>query len=1045
MLCSLHTVSSFSQSKNEVMLQTCSSRELGHENLKNSIQTHIVSSPCKLQTLHSSFKSRVFLGLNSFYNHHSLVKRQVSSLPSLSPSFKTNQTHERIVNSHAQKQNFKGTRVSLGFKLQCHSRTVVLSSKSTINGKKKRYGGMLPSILRSLEEDGIEKTLNLYYGKLSPKEQTVILKEQKNWERVVRVFEWMKSQKEYLPNVIHYNVVLRTLGRAQKWDELRLCWIEMAKNGVLPTNNTYGMLVDVYGKADLVKEALLWIKHMKLRGIFPDEVTMNTIVRVLKDAGEYDRADRFYKDWCSGRIELVDLDLDSMADSESGSYSEPISLKHFLSTELFKTGGRDCPAKILASSDVDCSVRKPRLTSTYNTLIDLYGKAGRLKDAAGVFAEMMKSGVAVDTITFNTMIFTCGSHGHMSEAETLLRKMEEKGISPDTKTYNIFLSLYADAGNIDAALKCYRKIRQVGLFPDVVTHRAVLRILCERNMVQEVEAVIEEMEKSRVRIDENSLPVLIKMYANEGLLEQANVIFEKGELHGGLSSKTYVAIIDAYADKGLWAEAEAVFYRKRDLVGQSKDLAEFNVMVKVYGKAKLYDKALSLFKGMKKRGTWPDECTYNSLIQMLSGGDLVDEARDLLREMQRVGHKPSCLTFSTVIASYAHLSRLSDAVDVYQEMVRTGVKPNEVVYGSLINGFAEASRVDEALHYFRIMEENGISVNQVVLTSMIKAYSKIDSVEGAKRMYEKMKDLEGGPDVVASNSMLSLYADLGMVSEARLVFDNLRDKGWADGVTFATMMYLYKNMGMFDEAIDVAEEMKQSGLLRDCVSFNKLMACYATNGQLVECGRLLHKMINQKLLPDGGTFKVLFTVLKKGGVSTEAVTQLESCYWEGKPFARQAVIACVFSVVGFHTLALESCEIFIKAEVGPDSFAYNVAIYAYAASGEIDKALNIFMKMQDEGLEPDLVTYINLVGCYGKAGMVEGVKRIYSRLKYGEIEPNESLFKAVIDAYKNVNRQDLAELVNQEMRFAFETQQYSDSGLEDDDSDETSLELAENV
>ncbi|KAL5710940.1 hypothetical protein ACHQM5_021445 [Ranunculus cassubicifolius] len=106
-------------------------------------------------------------------------------------------------------------------------------SVSTENGKKKRYGGSLPSILRALDtEDEIDKAMNLWVGKLSPKEQTVILKEQRDWSRVLRVFRWMKSQTDYIPNVIHYNVVLRVLGRAQKWDELRLCWIEMAKDGV---------------------------------------------------------------------------------------------------------------------------------------------------------------------------------------------------------------------------------------------------------------------------------------------------------------------------------------------------------------------------------------------------------------------------------------------------------------------------------------------------------------------------------------------------------------------------------------------------------------------------------------------------------------------------------------------------------------------------------------------------------------------------------------------------------------------------------------------
>ncbi|RVX08616.1 Pentatricopeptide repeat-containing protein [Vitis vinifera] len=674
-------------------------------------------------------------------------------------------------------------------------------------------------------ESNIEDTLSSC-GKLSPKEQTVILKEQSSWERVLRVFEWIKSQEDYVPNVIHYNVVLRVLGRAQKWDELRLCWIEMAKM--------------VFYQQTTPMEC--WLMCMAKQE--------SLIGRI-----------GFYRDWCVGKVELGDFDLESVADSDDEIGSAPVSLKHFLSTELFKIGGRRPISNIMDSSNTDGSRHKPRLTATYNTLIDLYGKAGRLKDAADVFAEMLKLGVAMDTITFNTMIYTCGSHGHLSEAETLLTEMEERGISPDTKTYNIFLSLYADGETL--------------MQPSSVTGRS------ERN------------ERSRVRVDEHSIPVVIK------------------------------------------------------------------ILFTLQGHAKSWD--------------WPNESTYNSLIQMFSGGDLVDEARDILAEMQKMGFKPQCLTFSAVIACYARLGRLPDAVGVYEEMVRLGVKPNEVVYGSLINGFSETGNVEEALCYFRKMDEFGISANQIVLTSLIKAYSKVGCLEGAKTLYEGMKDLEGGPDIVASNSMINLYADLGLVSEAKLIFDDLRQKGSADGVSFATMMYLYKNLGMLDEAIDVADEMKQSGFLRDCASFNK------------------------------------------GGLPTEAVTQLESSYQEGKPYARQAVITSVFSTVGLHAFALESCETFLNAEVDLDSSFYNVAIYAYGASGSIDKALKMFMKMQDEGLEPDLVTYINLAGCYGKAGMLEGLKRIYSQLKYREIEPNESLFKAIIDAYRSAKRHDLAELVSQEM------------------------------
>ncbi|KAK7246058.1 hypothetical protein RIF29_40916 [Crotalaria pallida] len=928
--------------------------------------------------------------------------------------------------------------------LHCNSKTLTLppkssyssSSSSSVKGsnrkKKKNYGGVLPSILRSLElTDDVESALDSFSENLGPKEMTVILKEQRKWERVVKVFEWFKSKEECVLNVIHYNVVLRALGKAQQWDQLRLCWVEMAKNGVSPTNNTYSMLVDVYGKAGLVKESLLWIKHMRTRGYFPDEVTMSTVVKVLKDVGEFDRADRFYKDWCAGRVGLDDLDLDSLTIDTNGSRSMPISFKHFLSTELFKTGGRIPASDVMASLNMENPPGKPRLTSTYNTLIDLYGKAGRLKDAADVFADMLKSGVAADTITFNTMIFTCGSHGNLEEAESLLAKMEEKGIAPDTKTYNILLSLYANAGNIDVALCCYRRIREAGLFPDVVTHRALLGALCAKNMVQAVEELLDEMEKSGVSVDEHSLPGIIKMYLNEGALDKANDFLQKFQMEGEPSSTICAAIMDAFAEKGFLAQAENLFYRERNIAEKTRDdVVEYNVMIKAYGKAKLYDEAVSLFKVMKNRGIWPDDCTYNSLVQMLSGAELVDQARALMVEMQELGFKPHCQTFSAVIACYADLGQLSDAVSVYQEMLRAGVKPNEIVFGSLINGFAEYGSLEEALEYIHIMEESGFSANLVVLTSLLKSYCKVGNLDGAKAIFERMQKMEGGVDLIACNSMITLFADLGLVSEARLAFENLREKGWADGVSYATMMFLYRSVCRIDEAIELAEEMKLVGLLRDCVSYNKVLVCYATSGQFYECAELINQMISQKLLPNDGTFKVIFTILKKGGYAIEGVEQLESSYQEGKPYARQAAYTVLYSLVGMHALALESVQAFMESGINLDCSAYNAAIYAYAAAGDTTKAFNIYMKMKEEHLEPDLVTQINMVFCYGKAGMVEGVKRMFSELQYGDMEPSKSMFKAIIDAFKTCNRKDLYELAIQEMNFTFNSEEKSEAEVE---------------
>ncbi|GKB25743.1 pentatricopeptide repeat-containing protein [Tanacetum coccineum] len=77
-----------------------------------------------------------------------------------------------------------------------------------------------------------------------------------------------------------------------------------------------------------------------------------------------------------------------------------------------------------------------------------------------------------------------------------------------------------------------------------------------------------------------------------------------------LSSKIYANVIDAYAQKGLWSEAEYVFGCERE-----KDVTEYNVMIKAYGIAKLYDKVFLLFK---VKVEFPQVAGFFSYLQWLA-------------------------------------------------------------------------------------------------------------------------------------------------------------------------------------------------------------------------------------------------------------------------------------------------------------------------------------------------------------------------------------------------------------------------------------------
>ncbi|KAF8700761.1 hypothetical protein HU200_034117 [Digitaria exilis] len=793
---------------------------------------------------------------------------------------------------------------------------------------------------------------------MSPRELTSLLSRQRCWRSARDLFDRLRALPGYAPNPVHYAVVLRHLARAGRWAELRRAWIGME---LPPSNPAYAALADALAKAGLARGALLLLRHMRARGVAPDEVSMNTFVRVLKDQGRYADALALFRNWCDGRFEVDFLDLDSITIDSDG----PMQ---FLLADI-------CNDKFAAAGGpvIDEGPRKPKRVATYNTMIDLFGKAERLKDALDMFLDMPSQGVMPDTYTFNTLINIFGLSGNMAQAEALFANMVVRGINTDTKTYNVMMTVFASIGDLDGVLKYYRQIGKAGLHMDAVSYRIVLQALCERKMVCEAEDVIEGILNSGGSVHEQSLPVVMKMYVNLGLLDEANAFFERHCRGKGVSSKNFAAIINAFAVKGLWKEAEHIFFSRRG-DGYKSDIMEYNVMVKAYGQAKQYDGVSSLLDTMEESGVSPDECTYNSLIQMFSVGGFPQRAKKLLGKMKDAGFQPKCETYSAVIRSYSRHCLVPEAIDLFNEMKSSGVEPNIVIYGLLIDMFAETGNIKEALHCSNLLEESGISPNLVVLTSLIKSYSKYNRWKEAQDLYSRMKNMDGGPDTIASNAMLNLYGNLGMVTEAEEIFDSLRRNSNADSISYTTMVCLYKGMGLLSESIKVACELQKSGLLSDCVSYNAVMACYLAKGNLRGCAELVQEMVAANIPPDASTFGMVFSLLQNGHVSAAEVLQLESAYNDGKSSAKQAIVAFLFSIAGMHVAALEICEQLLRPGWTIDACAYNVCFKVYASCGKVEKAFSLFMRMNDLGLKPDTVTCIHLATCYGKPGVSKGLR-----------------------------------------------------------------------
>ncbi|KAL0462722.1 UNVERIFIED_CONTAM: Pentatricopeptide repeat-containing protein [Sesamum latifolium] len=144
---------------------------------------------------------------------------------------------------------------------EVRSGSVFEELKTKCSTKWARYGGCIPAMLEALE------TINDLDEALKP------------WERI--------------------------LGRARQWCEVERLWGEMWKRGIKPINSTYGTLIDVYCKGGFREIAIKWLELMNESGMEPDEVTRGIVVQMYKKAGDFNRAEEFFKK-CSWSNSVVD-------------------------------------------------------------------------------------------------------------------------------------------------------------------------------------------------------------------------------------------------------------------------------------------------------------------------------------------------------------------------------------------------------------------------------------------------------------------------------------------------------------------------------------------------------------------------------------------------------------------------------------------------------------------------------------------------------------------------------------------------------------------
>merc|ERR1719487_506469 len=139
-----------------------------------------------------------------------------------------------------------------------------------------------------------------------------------------------------------------------------------------------------------------------------------------------------------------------------------------------------------------------------------------------VFNDMTTAGCPMNTVLYTTLIKGCVRGGELEMAMNMYKKMSsERSISPDLITFSILIKANCDNDQLEEALKLLEGMFSLGLSPDEVVFNNLIAGCARHGNVRLGKQLYDDMVKSGVRPSNATFSILIRLYYQCKLLDEA--------------------------------------------------------------------------------------------------------------------------------------------------------------------------------------------------------------------------------------------------------------------------------------------------------------------------------------------------------------------------------------------------------------------------------------------------------------------------------------------------------------------------------------------
>ncbi|KAL6614283.1 hypothetical protein ACP70R_036553 [Stipagrostis hirtigluma subsp. patula] len=401
---------------------------------------------------------------------------------------------------------------------------------------------------------------------------------------------------------------------------------------------SWNSLICGYSHHNRLKDVLTLFKLMQDEGVKADKVTMVKVVSACTRLGDWSMAD------CMVRyIEDYHIEVDV-----------------YLGNTLIDYYGR---SGRLQSAEKVFFHMNDRNNVTLNAMITSYAKAGDLVSARRIFDQISSK----DLISWSSIICGYSQASHFSEALEIFRQMQRAKVKPDAIVIASVLSACAHLGALDLGKWIHEYVRRNMIKTDIILENSLVDMYCKCGSAQEALQVFKEM-KEKDTLSWNSIIIGL---ANNGFEEDALNTFRDMLTKGFRPNEvTFLGVLIACANRKLVQEGLGHFESMRSVHNLEPQMKHYGCVVDLLGRAGQLQKALRFITEMPIA---PDPVVWRILLGACKTHGDVAIAEVVTKKLNDLEPGNSG-NYTLLSNTYASADRWNDAMNIRRWMADTDVR-----------------------------------------------------------------------------------------------------------------------------------------------------------------------------------------------------------------------------------------------------------------------------------------------------------------------------------------------------------------------------------